>query len=76
MITGAGMSNAAIMRAFFTGARLKCTAANIMALQWYLKIAQEALNEYQRIGYAGTGVATQTQRIVQILDQLTRWGRL
>jgi RHS repeat-associated protein len=72
-ITGEGMTNAAIMRAFFQGQTLARTEANIAALRWYLQIARDALARYQRMGYTGPGVATQTQRIQQILQQLAQW---
>jgi len=73
-ITGQGMTNAAIMRAFFQGQTLARTEANIAALWWYLQIARNALARYQQMGYTGPGVATQTQRIQQILQQLAQWG--
>jgi RHS repeat-associated protein len=73
-ITGQGMTNAAIMRAFFQGQTLARTEANIAAMRWYLQIARNALARYQQMGYTGPGVATQTQRIQQILQQLAQWG--
>ncbi|MEM4204908.1 MAG: hypothetical protein QXS54_12645, partial [Candidatus Methanomethylicaceae archaeon] len=73
-ITGHGMTKATIMRAFFQGQALARTEANIAALLWYLEIARNALARYEQMGYTGPGVATQLQRIEQILRQLARWG--
>ena len=74
LVTGAGMSNAAIMRAFFTGQQLAQNPTTVAALYWYLQVARDVLARYQAMGYTGPGVATQTARIQQILEQLARWG--
>jgi hypothetical protein len=68
------MTNHAIMRSFFTGQNLANTPANVGALRWYLQVARNTLARYEQMGYQGPGVATQTQRIQQILQQLGRWG--
>jgi hypothetical protein len=38
--------------------------------EWYLQVARQAPVKYQQVGYTGAGVATQTQRIAQIVTQL------
>jgi hypothetical protein len=73
-VTGAGMSSNAIMRAFFTGQTLAQNPTTVAALYWYLDVARNVLIRYQAIGYTGPGVATQTARIQQILQQLQAWG--
>jgi hypothetical protein len=73
-ITGEGMTRAAIMRSFFAGQELAQTEANIAALRWYLQVVRNTLARYQAMGYTGVGVATQQQRIQQILQQLQQWG--
>jgi RHS repeat-associated protein len=42
-ITGQGMTNAAIMRAFFQGQTLARTEANIAAMRWYLRVQPNSL---------------------------------
>lgn len=74
LVTGAGMSNAAIMRAFFTGQQLAQNPTTVAALYWYLQVARDVLARYQAMGYTGPGVETQTARIQQILQQLSNWG--
>jgi len=74
VVTGVGMSQNAIMRAFFTGQTLVNNPVNVAALYWYLQLARDTLARYQQMGYTGPGVATQTERIRQILEQLQRWG--
>jgi hypothetical protein len=74
LVTGAGMSNAAIMRAFFTGQELANNPTTVAALYWCLQVARDALARYESMGYTGPGVATQTARIQQFLQQLAEWG--
>jgi hypothetical protein len=74
VITGEGMTNAAIMRAFFTGQKVAATETNIAAMRWYLQIARDALERYKAMKYTGPGVATQTHRIQEILKQFAKWG--
>ena len=74
IVTGIGMSQNAIARAFFTGQTLANNPTNVAALTWYLQVAQNTLIRYQQMGYTGSGVATQTARIQQIQQQLQNWG--
>jgi hypothetical protein len=62
------------MRAFFTGQTLVNNPGNVAALNWYLQVARNVLERYKDIGYTGPGVATQTERIRVILEQLKNWG--
>jgi RHS repeat-associated protein len=61
-------------RQFFTGRGLENTPENIAALRGYLGVARRILEKYEREGYTGVGVETQTRRIEQILQQLRDWG--
>jgi hypothetical protein len=74
LVTGEGMANAAIMRAFFTGQQLAQNPVTVAALVWYRQVANDALARYQAMGYTGPGVATQTARLQQIAQQLQAWG--
>jgi hypothetical protein len=74
IVTGIGMSQNAIARAFFTGQTLANNPTNVAALTWYLQVAQNVLIRYQQQNYTGSGVATQTARIQQIQQQLQNWG--
>jgi hypothetical protein len=74
VVTGAGMTNAAISRAFFTGQTLVQNPTTISALIWYRQIAENVLVRYTSMGYTGPGVATQTQRIATISAKLAEWG--
>lgn len=74
VVTGVSMTQNAIMRAFFTGQTLANNPTNVAALYWYLQVARDVLARYESMGYTGPGVATQTERIRLILEQLARWG--
>ncbi len=56
------------------GETLAHTPENVRALRWYLQTARDALARYKYKKYTGAGVATQTNRIAEIIAQLAKWG--
>ena len=58
VVTGVGMMQNAIMRAFFTGQTLANNPTNVAALYWYLQVARDVLARYEAMGYTGPGIAT------------------
>lgn len=63
------------MRAFFQGrATLLQTQESIRTLLWYRGIALATLSRYAADGYTGGGIATQTERLRMIGEQLSKWS--
>lgn len=63
-----------LLRQFFRGETIANNPQNVEWLHWYRQVALDTLARYEAAGYTGSGVATQTQRLAQIAQQLAQWG--
>lgn len=74
VVTGTGMIPNQIANAFFKGQVIQQNPTTISALIWYRQVALNKLADYASMGYTGTGIATQTQRVAMISAKLAEWG--